>query len=96
MVNGHGHYLKLGIPKNILPEIIDTGTITGKITTKLAGELGIGAVPVVAVAEHDTGNAVVSVGKHGKVCVSQQRDMVAAGSGIAAPVINDDLCPGLY
>lgn len=52
---------KLGIPQNILTEIIDAGTITGKLTSDLCAELGVDRVPVVAVAEHDTASAVVAV-----------------------------------
>lgn len=52
---------KLGLPINILPKIVPAGSIQGKLTDRLASELGIGNVPVVAVAEHDTGSAVVSV-----------------------------------
>jgi rhamnulokinase len=52
---------KLNIPTDILPEIINPGNITGKLTEKLSRELIVGQIPVVAVAEHDTGSAVISV-----------------------------------
>lgn len=52
---------KLNIPTDILPEIIDPGSITGKLTKKISQELMVGQIPVVAAAEHDTGSAVISV-----------------------------------
>lgn len=52
---------KLNIPTDILTEIIDPGTITGKLTEKISNELMVDQIPIVAVAEHDTGSAVISV-----------------------------------
>ncbi|MBV5315659.1 MAG: rhamnulokinase [Prolixibacteraceae bacterium] len=52
---------KAGIPTDMLNEIILPGTILGKIQTEVAAETGSKAVPVIAVAGHDTGSAIVSV-----------------------------------
>jgi len=52
---------KLEIPGNILTDIIDAGTVIGKINKNIKQELNIADVPVIAVAGHDTGSAVVSV-----------------------------------
>jgi rhamnulokinase len=52
---------KAGIPTNILQEIILPGTILGNIQDEVAAETGSKPVPVIAVAGHDTGSAVVSV-----------------------------------
>lgn len=52
---------KMGIPKDIFTEVIEPGQIVGTVKPELAKELGIGEVPVIAVASHDTGSAVVSV-----------------------------------
>lgn len=52
---------KAGIPRHILQEIILPGTILGNIREEVAGETGSKPVPVIAVAGHDTGSAVVSV-----------------------------------
>ena len=45
---------KLGIPTDILTDVIFPGEIVGKVKPELAEELGIEQVPVVAVASHDT------------------------------------------
>ena len=52
---------KAGIPTNILEKIILPGTIIGKIQEEIARETGSKSVPVIAVAGHDTGSAIVSV-----------------------------------
>ena len=57
---------KAGIPANILPEIILPGTILGNIQAEVSREIGSLPVPVIVVAAHDTGSAVVSVPNTGK------------------------------
>jgi rhamnulokinase len=52
---------KTGIPNNIFQEIILPGTIIGKINEDIARETGSIALPVISVAAHDTGSAIVSV-----------------------------------
>ncbi|MDP2336390.1 MAG: rhamnulokinase family protein [Bacteroidota bacterium] len=57
----YGLIEKAGIPSGILPEIILPGTILGVIQKEVAEETGSKPVPVIAVAGHDTGSAIVSV-----------------------------------
>ncbi|HZL10578.1 MAG TPA: rhamnulokinase family protein [Prolixibacteraceae bacterium] len=52
---------KAGIPSEILHDIILPGTILGDILKDVADETGSKSVPVIAVAGHDTGSAIVSV-----------------------------------
>ncbi len=52
---------KAGISTNILEDIILPGTIIGKIKEEVAHETGSKSIPVIAVAGHDTGSAIVSV-----------------------------------
>ncbi len=66
---------KLGIPKDIFTEVIEPGSIVGKVKPELAEELGIAEVPVIAVASHDTGSAVASVP------VPNQDDFIYISSG---------------
>lgn len=66
---------KMGIPKDIFTDVIMPGTIVGNVKKELAEELGIKEVPVIAVASHDTGSAVVSVP------VPNQDDFIYISSG---------------
>ena len=52
---------KAGIPMSILTDIVDAGTIIGKIKQDVARETGSEPVPVIAVAGHDTASAIASV-----------------------------------
>ena len=50
-----------GLPSSLLHPLINPGTVIGTLTDALAEETGIGKIPVVAVAGHDTASAVLSV-----------------------------------
>lgn len=52
---------KLGIPQNILTPVVPSGTLVGRVSPSIASELNASGIPVIAVAGHDTGSAVVSV-----------------------------------
>lgn len=50
----------LGIPENLFPDIVKSGTELGYVTDDICEELGLGKVKVVAVTGHDTACAVVA------------------------------------
>ena len=53
---------QLGIPTGILnAPIVQPGTVVGKLLPDLAESTGLGAVPVIASASHDTASAVAAV-----------------------------------
>jgi len=52
---------KLSLPIEIMPDIIQPGTVVGKLAKPIAGKLGCGQIPVIAVASHDTASAVAAV-----------------------------------
>jgi len=52
---------ELGIPVQILPSINDPCTVVGTLRQSVKEELGVGSIPVTAVASHDTASAVISV-----------------------------------
>ena len=51
----------VGIERSQFGPIVQPGTIIGCLTPDVQSETGLGAVPVVAVAGHDTGSAVAAV-----------------------------------
>lgn len=81
----------LGLPTDIYPEIIQPGEQVGVLKKELAKELGVGQIPVIAVASHDTGSAVASVP------VTDAKDFIYISSGtwslmgveLDAPAISD-------
>ncbi|MBQ8581403.1 MAG: rhamnulokinase [Alistipes sp.] len=50
-----------GVDKARFPEVVMPGTEVGTLTPLIGQSTGLGAVPVVAVAGHDTGSAVAAV-----------------------------------
>ena len=51
----------LGIPTYIFPSICEPGTSLGSLLSPIASETGVGSIPVIAPACHDTGSAVAAV-----------------------------------
>lgn len=64
----------LGIPGNILPKIIKSGTVVGMLSQDICEELGVNSVPVVAVCGHDTQSAICAV-------PSEEKDFAFISSG---------------
>jgi sugar (pentulose or hexulose) kinase len=54
-------FRKLNLPLDIMPEVVNPGTVIGKLTEKVAKEIGSPAIPVIASASHDTACAVAAV-----------------------------------
>jgi sugar (pentulose or hexulose) kinase len=52
---------KLSLPIEIMPKIIQPGTVVGQLTSKIAKQLDCGTIPVIAVGSHDTASAVAAV-----------------------------------
>ncbi len=81
---------KLGIPQNILTDIVHPGAFVGKLSNSISDELNIGNIPVIAVAEHDTGSAVASVPVvEGKYAYLSSGTWSLLGVESSFPVIND-------
>ena len=57
-----GELLKaIGIPREKFGEMVNPGTVIGTLTSQIQQYTGHGAVPVIAVAGHDTASAVIAV-----------------------------------
>ena len=52
---------KLGLPLEIMPEVIKPGTIVGRLTPQICEELGCGPIRLIAAGSHDTADAVAGV-----------------------------------
>lgn len=80
----------LEIPRGLLCDIVESGTVAGMLTDEICSELGLDKVPVIAVCGHDTQSAVTAV-------PNENKDFVFISSGtwslfgteLEAPIIND-------
>lgn len=81
-----------GFNTDILPEVIPAGTQVGTLSDSICDELGVKPVPVIAVAEHDTGSAVVSVPFYDtKSAYLSSGTWSLLGLELDKPVINDKM-----
>jgi rhamnulokinase len=53
------------LPTQILGTVVPPGTVLGPLRASVASDTGLGAVPVIAPASHDTGSAVAAVPARG-------------------------------
>jgi rhamnulokinase len=51
----------LDLPAELLVDIVSPGTVVGKLQVSVCEELGVDAIEVIAVGEHDTASAVAAV-----------------------------------
>lgn len=94
---GSAHPALAGL-KDVLPDLVEPGTVVGPLLPALADETGLGDVPVVAVASHDTASAVAAI-PLGARAAAEDRDGVAAyvssgtwslvGLELGAPVLSE-------
>jgi len=80
---------RLGLPTNILPELIEPGARLGALLPHLAESTGLGAAPVYATAAHDTASAVAAVPAEGEDwCYISSGTWSLMGVELPHPVIN--------
>jgi rhamnulokinase len=82
---------RLGINSSILKQIVPSGTKVGLLSKAIADECGCGQVPVIAVAGHDTGSAIVAVpaeNEHFAYLSSGTWSLM--GIETPAPIINEE------
>ena len=51
----------IGVPSEIMRDIVDPGTVTGRLSKEIQEETGMPCVDIIAVASHDTGSAIAAV-----------------------------------
>ena len=56
---------RLGLPTDVLPPVVEPGTVLGPLLPPLAEEVGLEGAAVIAPACHDTGSAVAAVPARG-------------------------------
>ncbi len=96
---------RVGIPKDILCDIVPAGTVVGRLSDSVCEELGVEPVEVIAVASHDTASAVVSVPIKNKDFVyiscgtwslfgTELSDPVISKKGLISSYTNEGGCEG--
>jgi len=82
----------LGVPRAVMQEVVDPGTVIGSVTDSIRRETGLErGLPVVAVGSHDTASAVAAVPSEGEGwAYISCGTWSLMGVETAQPVINDE------
>jgi sugar (pentulose or hexulose) kinase len=84
-----GMLKELGLPTKILPAIVPSGTILGRLKSDVASECGAKIAPIIAPACHDTGSAVAAVPAQGEGwCYISSGTWSLMGVELTEPIIN--------
>ena len=82
---------KAGVRSDIFPDVQLPGRVIAPLTDALAAETGIGKVPVVAVAGHDTASAVAAVpAENERFAYLSSGTWSLMGIEAAEPIINEE------
>ncbi len=81
----------IDIKISIIPPVVMPGEIIGTLTESIANECGLNQIPVIAVAGHDTGSAVVSVpAENENFAYLSSGTWSLMGIEVNDPIINED------
>lgn len=82
---------KMGVDPELFGQIVMPGYVIGELTDTLAAETGLGKIPVVAVAGHDTASAVAAVpAKNEKFAYLSSGTWSLMGIEVKDAIINKD------
>ena len=82
-----------GIKSSLFPPVTMPGSVVGELTDKIAAETGIGKIPVISVAGHDTASAIAAI-----PATDKEFAFISSGTwslmGIEceSPIINEESC----
>ncbi len=80
---------RLGLPTDLLTEIVPPGTPVGRILPEVAAEIGCAAIPVMAVASHDTASAVAAVPANGRFAYLSSGTWSLLGTELERPIVDE-------
>jgi len=84
-----GLLTRLNLPTHLFSQPVAPGTVAGRLLPSVSTEVGFPAIPVIAVAEHDTGSAVVAVpAEHNDFAYLSSGTWSLLGTELTQPLIN--------
>lgn len=81
---------KLGLPTHFLAPVVQPGTVLGQLLPSIARAAGMGQVPVIAPACHDTGSAIAAIESAGQSAYISSGTWSLLGTEINEPIINSE------
>ena len=81
---------RFGLPLHIMPDVVQAGTLAGRLTDSICQELSVAPIKVFAVGSHDTAGAVAAVPGVGEDwALISSGTWSVMGVEIDKPIIND-------
>jgi rhamnulokinase len=80
---------RLELPTNLLTAIVAPATPAGRLLPEVAGEIGTAAIPVHAVAGHDTASAVAAVPADGRFAFLSSGTWSLLGTELERPIVDE-------
>jgi rhamnulokinase len=85
-------FARLGLPRHLMPDIVEAGTRLGTLRPSLAADLGFGAIDVVAPGTHDTASAVAGTPLAPRWAYVSSGTWSLVGVELDAPVLTEAAC----
>src|SRR5688572_20336459 len=79
----------LGLPSDLLTTIVAPATPAGRLRPEVAGEIGCAAIPVAAVAGHDTASAVAAGPADGRFAFLSSGTWSLLGTELERPIVDE-------
>src|SRR5215207_1111970 len=80
---------RLGLPSTFLTTIVAPATPAGRLLPEVADEIGCAAIPVPAVAGHDTASAVAAVPADGRFAFLSSGTWSLLGTELEQPIVDE-------
>jgi rhamnulokinase len=80
---------RLGLPSRFLTAIVAPATPAGRLLPEVASEIGTAAIPVPAVAGHDTASAVAAVPADGRFAFLSSGTWSLLGTELQRPIVDE-------
>ncbi len=80
---------RLGLPSRFLTAIVAPATPAGRLLPEVASEIGTAAIPVTAVAGHDTASAVAAVPSDGRFAFLSSGTWSLLGTELERPIVDE-------
>jgi len=80
---------RLGLPANLLTAVVAPATPAGRLLPEVVGEIGCAAIPVAAVAGHDTASAVAAVPADERFAFLSSGTWSLFGTELERPIVDE-------
>jgi rhamnulokinase len=80
---------RLDLPTHLLTTVVAPATPAGRLLPEVAGEIGCAAIPVPAVAGHDTASAVAAVPAEGRFAFLSSGTWSLLGTELERPIVDE-------